>query len=137
MDPILERYQALEARVLRYIPTLDSKKFFDAFTFADSFHKGQLRKSGEPYIIHPLAVAEIVAELELDLDSVIAALLHDCIEDTAATHDEIAKLFGSTAAELVEGVTKLTRANFASPSRHRWKICVRCSWPCPRTSGWC
>ena len=114
MDPILERYQALEARVLRYIPTLDTKKFYEAFTFADSFHQGQLRKSGEPYIIHPLAVAEIVAELELDLDSVIAALLHDCIEDTAATHDEIAKRFNPTVADLVEGVTKLTKANFVT-----------------------
>ena len=114
MDPILERYQALEARVLRYIPTLDTKKFYEAFAFADSFHKGQLRKSGEPYIIHPLAVAEIVAELELDLDSVIAALLHDCIEDTAATHDEIAKRFNPTVADLVEGVTKLTKANFVT-----------------------
>ena len=114
MDPILERYQALEARVQRYIPTLDTKKFYEAFAFADSFHKGQLRKSGEPYIIHPLAVAEIVAELELDLDSVIAALLHDCIEDTAATHDEIAKRFNPTVADLVEGVTKLTKANFVT-----------------------
>ena len=114
MDPILERYNALEARVLRYIPTLDTKKFYEAFAFADSFHKGQLRKSGEPYIIHPLAVAEIVAELELDLDSVIAALLHDCIEDTAATHDEIAKRFNPTVADLVEGVTKLTKANFVT-----------------------
>ena len=114
MDPILERYHTLEAKVLRYIPTLDTKKFYEAFAFADSFHKGQLRKSGEPYIIHPLAVAEIVAELELDLDSVIAALLHDCIEDTAATHDEIAKRFNPTVADLVEGVTKLTKANFVT-----------------------
>ena len=114
MDPILERYHALEAKVVRYIPTLDTKKFYEAFAFADSFHKGQLRKSGEPYIIHPLAVAEIVAELELDLDSVIAALLHDCIEDTAATHDEIAKRFNPTVADLVEGVTKLTKANFVT-----------------------
>ncbi len=114
MDPILERYHALEAKVVRYIPTLDTKKFYEAFAFADSFHKGQLRKSGEPYIIHPLAVAEIVAEMELDLDSVIAALLHDCIEDTAATHEEIAKRFNPTVADLVEGVTKLTRANFVT-----------------------
>ena len=114
MDPSLERYHSLEARVLRYIPTLDTKKFYEAFSFADSFHKGQLRKSGEPYIIHPLAVAEIVAELELDLDSVVAALLHDCIEDTAATHDEIAKRFNPTVADLVEGVTKLTKANFVT-----------------------
>ena len=91
MDPILERYQALEDKVAAYTPNLDTKRLFDAFTYADAEHHGQLRKSGEPYIIHPLAVADIVADLGLDVDSVIAALLHDCIEDTDATHEEIAK----------------------------------------------
>ena len=91
MDPILERYQALEDKVAAYTPNLDTKRLFDAFTYADTEHHGQLRKSGEPYIIHPLAVADIVADLGLDVDSVIAALLHDCIEDTDATHEEIAK----------------------------------------------
>ena len=94
MDPILERYHALEEKVASYTPNLDAKRLFDAFTFADAAHHGQLRKSGETYIIHPLAVAEIVADLELDVDSVIAAMLHDCIEDTPATHEEIAKKFG-------------------------------------------
>ena len=77
MDPILERYQALEDKVAAYTPNLDTKRLFDAFTYADTEHHGQLRKSGEPYIIHPLAVADIVADLGLDVDSVIAALLHD------------------------------------------------------------
>ena len=71
-------------------------------------------RSGEPYITHPLAVAEIVADLGLDTDCVIAALLHDCIEDTGATHEDIAKKFGPTVAELVEGVTKLTRVQYTS-----------------------
>ena len=114
MDPILERYHALEKKVTSYTPNLDTKRLFDAFTYADAAHHGQLRKSGEPYIIHPIAVAEIVADLELDVDSVIAALLHDCIEDTASTHEEIAKKFGPTVAELVEGVTKLTRVQFVT-----------------------
>ena len=114
MDPILERYHALEDKVGVYTPNLDNQRLFDAFTFADSAHKGQLRKSGEPYIIHPLAVAEIVADLELDVDSVIAALLHDCIEDTQATHQDIAKRFGEPVAALVEGVTKLTRVQWTS-----------------------
>ena len=114
MDPILERYHALEKKVATYTPNLDTKRLFDAFTYADAAHHGQLRKSGEPYIIHPIAVAEIVADLELDVDSVIAALLHDCIEDTASTHEEIAKKFGPTVAELVEGVTKLTRVQFVT-----------------------
>ena len=114
MDPILERYHALEKKVSTYTPNLDTKRLFDAFTYADAAHHGQLRKSGEPYIIHPIAVAEIVADLELDVDSVIAALLHDCIEDTASTHEEIAKKFGPTVAELVEGVTKLTRVQYVT-----------------------
>ena len=114
MDPILERYQALEDKVAAYTPNLDTKRLFDAFTYADAEHHGQLRKSGEPYIIHPMAVADIVADLGLDVDSVIAALLHDCIEDTAATHEEIAKKFGKPVAELVEGVTKLTRVQYVS-----------------------
>ena len=114
MDPMLERYQALEDKVSAYTPNLDTQRLFAAFTYADAEHHGQLRKSGEPYIIHPLAVADIVADLGLDVDSVIAALLHDCIEDTNATHDEIAKKFGAPVAALVEGVTKLTRVQYVS-----------------------
>jgi len=114
MDPILERYQALEDKVSAYTPNLDTKRLFEAFTYADAEHHGQLRKSGEPYIIHPLAVAEIVADLGLDVDSVISALLHDTIEDTKATHDDVAKRFGPTVADLVEGVTKLTRVSWTS-----------------------
>ena len=114
MDPILERYHALEDKVSAYTPNLDTQRLFAAFTYADAEHHGQLRKSGVPYIIHPLAVADIVADLGLDVDSVIAALLHDCIEDTNATHDEIAKKFGAPVAALVEGVTKLTRVQYVS-----------------------
>ena len=114
MDPILEQYHALEKKVASYTPNLDTKRLFDAFTYADSAHHGQLRKSGEPYIIHPIAVAEIVADLELDTDSVIAALLHDCIEDTETTHQEIAKRFGEPVATLVEGVTKLTKMQYVT-----------------------
>ena len=114
MDPILEQYHELEEKVSTYIPDLDTQRLYDAFTYADTSHHGQLRKSGEPYIIHPLAVAMIVADLELDLDSVIAALLHDCIEDTPSTHQEIAKKFGEPVAALVEGVTKLTRVQYVS-----------------------
>ena len=85
-----------------------------AIRYAEDKHKNQKRKDGSPYIIHPLAVAEVVLEMGLDLDAVLGAILHDCIEDTDASFDEIAKLFGRTAAELVEGVTKLTRADFSS-----------------------
>ncbi|MEA4954457.1 MAG: bifunctional (p)ppGpp synthetase/guanosine-3',5'-bis(diphosphate) 3'-pyrophosphohydrolase [Pseudoflavonifractor sp.] len=114
MDPILERYQALEDKIKAYNPSLDTGRLFDAFSFADNAHSGQLRKDGSPYITHPLAVAEIVADLELDTDSMIAALLHDTIEDTGVTHEEIAKRFGASVADLVEGVTKLTRVQYVS-----------------------
>ena len=114
MDPILERYQALEDKVSAYTPGLDTQRLYRAFTYADGEHKGQLRKDGSPYITHPLAVAEIVADLGLDADSVIAALLHDTIEDTDATHEEVAKQFGETVAALVEGVTKLSRVQYTS-----------------------
>jgi GTP pyrophosphokinase len=114
MDPILARYQALEDKILAYAPDLDTQRLFSAFTYADSAHNGQLRKDGSPYITHPLAVAEIVADLDLDPDSVISALLHDCIEDTKATHEDIAKRFGEPVAALVEGVTKLSRVHYTS-----------------------
>ena len=85
-----------------------------AVQYANEKHKFQKRKAGSPYIIHPLAVAAIVVEMGLDMDAVLGALLHDCIEDTDASHEEIEHLFGATVAELVEGVTKLTRADFSS-----------------------
>ena len=96
------------------MPGADMERIDRAINYAREKHKEQKRKDGSPYIIHPLAVAEIVAELGLDEEAILGALLHDCIEDTDASFDEIAKLFGTTCAELVEGVTKLTRANFSS-----------------------
>ena len=114
MDPVLESYRALEEKIRQYNHNLDTKRLYAAFQYADNAHSGQLRKDGSPYITHPLAVAEIVSELELDTDSIIAALLHDCIEDTGATHEDIAKLFGAPVADLVEGVTKLTRVQYTS-----------------------
>ena len=114
MDPILERYEALEGKIRDYMPNADFSRLKEAFHYADSHHSQQLRKDGTPYVTHPLAVAEIVAELGLDLDSIIAALLHDTIEDTDATHEDISKQFGATVADLVEGVTKLTRVQYTS-----------------------
>ena len=119
MDPILEQYTALENKVLAYTPNLDKARLFDAFTYADNAHASQQRKDGSPYITHPLAVADLVADLELDPDSVIAALLHDTIEDTGATHEDVAKRFGEPVAELVEGVTKLTRVHYTSKAQEQ------------------
>ncbi len=114
MDPILERYQSLEEKIRGYMPNADFARLSAAFHYADEHHAQQLRKDGSPFVTHPLAVAEIVADMGLDLDSVIAALLHDTIEDTDATHEDIARLFGATVADLVEGVTKLTRVQYTS-----------------------
>ncbi|MBQ9166315.1 MAG: bifunctional (p)ppGpp synthetase/guanosine-3',5'-bis(diphosphate) 3'-pyrophosphohydrolase, partial [Oscillospiraceae bacterium] len=114
MDPIMEAYEALEEKVLAYNPTLDCQRLRDAFQYADAHHSKQLRRDGTPYITHPLAVAEIVAGLKLDQDALMAALLHDCIEDTNATWDDVAERFGPTVADLVEGVTKLTRVQYVS-----------------------
>ncbi len=114
METFAEHYGAMYQTVNRCMPGVDMTLIDRAVEYAREKHKDQLRKDGSPYIIHPLAVAEIVAEMGLDVDAILGALLHDCIEDTDASFDEIAKLFGKTAAELVEGVTKLTRANFSS-----------------------
>ena len=112
---IEEQYARLVETVRDYNPAADFVHIESAYHFAKRCHQGQRRKSGEPYIIHPLAVAQIVAEeLKLDSESIEAALLHDCIEDTAATYADIARLFSPTVADLVEGVSKLTRIQYAT-----------------------
>ena len=100
--------------IKKHLPGADMALIDRAVDYANQKHKLQKRKDGSPYIIHPLAVAQIVAEMGLDCDAILGALLHDCIEDTDASHEDIEKIFGPTVAELVEGVTKLTRANFSS-----------------------
>ena len=114
METFEEHYSSMKATILKRMPGIDMELIDRAVTYADNKHCHQKRKDGSPYIIHPLAVAEIVCEMGLDIDAILGALLHDCIEDTDASHEEIEKLFGNTVAELVEGVTKLTRANFTS-----------------------
>ena len=114
METFAEHYGAMYQTVNRCLPGVDMTLIDRAVEYARQKHKEQVRKDGSPYIIHPLAVAEVVAEMGLDVDAILGALLHDCIEDTDASYEEIAKLFGNTTAELVEGVTKLTRANFSS-----------------------
>ena len=99
---------------MKHMPGADMELIDKAVEYANAKHQYQKRKDGSPYIIHPLAVAEVVAEMGLDMDAILGALLHDCIEDTDASHEDIEKIFGTTVAELVEGVTKLTRANFST-----------------------
>ena len=114
METFREHYDSLKATLQKYMPGKDMTLVEQAILYAQDKHKDQKRKDGSPYIIHPLAVAEIVAEMGLDTDAILGALLHDCIEDTDASRDDIAKRFGDATAEMVEGVTKLTRANFSS-----------------------
>ena len=114
METFEEHYAAMERAINKHIPGADWALINKAVEYASTKHQAQKRKDGSPYIIHPLAVAQIVAEMGLDCDAVLGALLHDCIEDTDASHEDIERIFGSTVAELVEGVTKLTRANFST-----------------------
>ena len=108
-------YRHLEDTVRAYNPSANFQQIRQAYEFARDHHGTQMRKDGSPFITHPLAVAQIVAEeLHLDSESIEAALLHDTIEDTEATHEQLAKLFSPTVADLVEGVSKLTRVHYTS-----------------------
>ncbi len=105
-------YKELLESVHKYHPSADLSLIEKAYRIADEAHRGQVRKSGEPYIIHPLCVAIILAELELDKETIVAGLLHDVVEDTVMTDEEITKEFGSEVALLVDGVTKLGQLSY-------------------------
>ena len=92
----------------------DSALIQRAYDFANSYHEGQLRKSGEPYLIHPLNVAYILSTLELDDETICAALLHDIVEDTPVTNEDLKREFGDAIAEMVAGVTKLGTLRYTS-----------------------
>ena len=114
-EEIVEQaYKELASTILEHNPGVDLGRVRAAFEVADRAHAGQKRKAGPPYVTHCVAAAEICAEMGLDEDSIVAALLHDCIEDTALTHEDIARQFGAEVADIVEGVTKLTRVQFTS-----------------------
>ena len=107
-----ELYEDLIARVYKYHPSDDISLIEKAYRLAYDAHKDQARKSGEPYIIHPLCVAIILAELEMDKETIAAGLLHDVVEDTLFTTEEIEEIFGSDVTLLVDGVTKLGRLQY-------------------------
>ena len=119
METFEDHYSSMHEAITRLLPGADMALIDKAVEYANVKHKFQKRKDGSPYIIHPLAVAQVVAEMGLDMDAVLGALLHDCIEDTDASHEEIERLFGGTVAELVEGVTKLTRADFSTSEQEQ------------------
>ena len=104
----------LVAKVQAYYPAADGELIRKAYDFTARVHQGQMRLSGEPYLIHPVAVADVIAELKLDVPSIVGALLHDTVEDTLVTLDEIKNLFGKEIAALVDGVTKLGKPNFST-----------------------
>ena len=107
-------YKELINSVLKYHPSTDISMIEKAYKVASEAHEGQKRKSGEPYIIHPLCVAIILADLELDKETIVAGLLHDAVEDTWMTYEEVEKEFGSEVALLVDGVTKLGRLSYSA-----------------------
>src|SRR5947207_9777415 len=97
-----------------YFPSADLPLVRRAYQFAAQAHDGQTRKSGDPYVTHPLSVAHIIAELKLDVASVCAGLLHDCVEDTSATVEQLGDVFGKEIAYLVDGVTKLGKLPYST-----------------------
>ena len=105
-------YQEMINTIYRYHPSDDITLVEKAYRIARDSHKDQKRKSGEPYIIHPLCVAIILADLEMDKETIAAGLLHDVVEDTGMTLEELARDFGSEVAFLVDGVTKLTQLSW-------------------------
>lgn len=111
MDPQV-LYQQLIERIKKYHPSTDLSMVEKAYHIANDAHKDQVRKSGEPYIIHPLYVATILAELEMDKETIVSGLLHDVVEDTVMTDDEIKEEFGEEVALLVDGVTKLGQLSY-------------------------
>ncbi len=114
MVSVEERYEHLEKTIRGYNISADFAQIQAAYEYAREHHGAQMRRDGTPYITHPLQVAQIVAEMRLDSESIIAALLHDCIEDTDCTYEDIAKRFGVTVADVVDGVTKLTRVKYST-----------------------
>ena len=114
MATVEQLYEHLEKTIRGYNISADLQQIRAAYEYAREHHGSQLRRDGTPYITHPLQVAQIVAEMRLDSESIMAALLHDCIEDTDSTYEDIAKRFSPTIADIVDGVTKLTRVQYSS-----------------------
>jgi guanosine-3',5'-bis(diphosphate) 3'-pyrophosphohydrolase len=107
-------FNNLKQELEKYLPLDQIDKVYEAFLFGEKAHGKQVRRSGEPYITHPLAVAKILADMRLDTPTIIAAILHDVIEDTASDKNALTEQFGLEIAELVDGVTKLTQMHFES-----------------------
>ncbi|MFB6265067.1 MAG: bifunctional (p)ppGpp synthetase/guanosine-3',5'-bis(diphosphate) 3'-pyrophosphohydrolase [Bradymonadaceae bacterium] len=114
-----ERLESVLDKVRDYHPDPELDQLRRAFEYADAKHEGQSRKSGEPFVAHPVEVIDVIAELRLDIASLVAGLLHDTVEDTEATVDEVRDLFGEDVAFLVDGVTKLSKFKFNTRKEHQ------------------
>ena len=109
-----KQLQELVEQIKEYAPNANMELVEKAYYFGKKAHEGQFRKSGEPYFIHPIAVAHILASMELDIETITAGLLHDVVEDTEYTYEDIEKEFGKEVADLVDGVTKLGQIKYQS-----------------------
>ena len=110
----VEQFEALRENLKKKNPNVDLSVLEKAFNLADSMHKDQKRKSGEPFVIHPVAVATMLADMDMDMPSIVAGMLHDVIEDTPVTTDEMREMFGEEITYLVDGVTKLKRIPYST-----------------------
>jgi len=115
----LEAIDTLSHKLSSYLEPSQVQGIISAYQFAAQCHEGQSRQSGEPYITHPLAVANILADMHLDHESLMAALLHDVIEDTDVSKSELAERFTQTVADLVDGVSKLSEIEFTSKAEQQ------------------
>jgi GTP pyrophosphokinase len=113
-DPVQQLYRELEAKIREYRPKDDFTPLQKAFQFARKYHEGQMRDSGEPYMVHPVMVAHILADMRMDSVAMQTGLLHDVVEDTSVTVDQVRKEFGDEVARCVDGVTKLSKLDFFS-----------------------
>ena len=121
------RFEDILEKVESYHPKVDEDLLRRAYVVSAHEHRNQLRSSGEPYLVHPLNVAMILAEMKLDETSIATGLLHDVLEDTSLTKDRLEELFGPDVAHLVDGVTKIGKYAFTSRRRSRPRRSGRCS----------
>ena len=113
------RFENILEKVRAYQPDGDIDLLRRAYVFSAREHRGQLRKSGEPYLIHPLEVANILAEMQLDIVCVVCGLLHDVVEDTLTTSETVEEYFGTEVAHIIDGLTKISKMNFSSVEEHQ------------------
>ena len=124
----IDDYVRLRAKLSEYMSAAELEAVDAAYDYSAEVHAGQNRRTGDPYITHPVAVADVLTEFRLDAATMQAALLHDVVEDTAGTLDEIRKRFGEDVALLVDGVSKLDKLRFDSAEEARSRITHRRPW---------